>query len=187
VASSSLRQIARTNAARLNRRDDGLDFSSYRAVFDFLIAADRRRIFKALELGFDVNLPDKWGFLVLHRACVCHLPDVVAALIDQGSSLEAEATARWRPLHMAAISNASGCPTLLVRAGALVDISDASGNTPLHLAADIRSVSMVRELLELGFDPAALNAKQQTPGDVARVSEYIWYEDQVAELTGLLS
>jgi hypothetical protein len=186
MASYRLRRISRANSARLARRDDGIDFKSYRSVFDFLIAGDRRRIYKALELGFDVNMPDKWGFLILHRACVNQLPDVVATLINRGSSLEAEATAKWRPLHMAALSRALGCPTLLVQAGASIDVGDAGGDTPLHLAAETRDVKMVRELLELGFDPRALNTQQQTPGDKARLSEYKCYADQFEELVELL-
>ena len=54
-------------------------------------------------------------------------------------------------------------------AGALRDVPDRKGNTPLHLASFMGNVPMVRELLELGFSKTVLNSNGETP--LARAPE----------------
>ena len=122
-----------------------------------------RQVKRAIDLGFDVNAHDKWGFTLLHRACVFQNHAVVGLLLERGSNTEAIATDLWTPLHLASISGGIGCPTLLVAGGANRDSRDKNGKTPLHLAAFIGHVEIVRELLQLGLSKTATDHSGLTP------------------------
>ncbi|KAI9493692.1 hypothetical protein BDB00DRAFT_928824 [Zychaea mexicana] len=64
------------------------------------------------------------------------------------------------------------CASLLVRLGALVNIADPNGNTPLHFAAEFGGVPEVLEVLILeGADLTLKNMKGLTPIDMCRTDE----------------
>lgn len=65
------------------------------------------------------------------------------------------------------------CASLLIRLGALVNIADPTGNTPLHFAAEFGGVPEVLEvlILEGNADLSLKNKKGLTPMDVARSEE----------------
>jgi hypothetical protein len=62
------------------------------------------------------------------------------------------------------------CASLLIRFGALVNIADPTGNTPLHFAAEFGGVHEVLEvlILEGGADFALKNKKGMTPLEVCK-------------------
>ncbi|ORZ17827.1 hypothetical protein BCR42DRAFT_350241 [Absidia repens] len=65
------------------------------------------------------------------------------------------------------------CASLLIQLGALVNIADPTGNTPLHFAAEFGAVSEVLEVLimEGNADLHLKNKKQQTPLDICKTDE----------------
>ncbi|KAI8989343.1 hypothetical protein BDB01DRAFT_904073 [Pilobolus umbonatus] len=65
------------------------------------------------------------------------------------------------------------CALLLIQFGALVNIPDPTGNTPLHFAAEFGGVIEVLEILVLegGADLSAKNKKGQTPLDLCKSDE----------------
>ncbi|CAO3628714.1 unnamed protein product [Cunninghamella echinulata] len=65
------------------------------------------------------------------------------------------------------------CASLLIRLGALVNIADPTGNTPLHFAAEFGAVPEVLEvlILEGNADLHLKNKKQLTPLDVCKTEE----------------
>lgn len=65
------------------------------------------------------------------------------------------------------------CASLLIRLGALVNIADPTGNTPLHFAAEFGGVPEVLEVLimEGNADLTLKNKKGLTPVDVSRTEE----------------
>ncbi|CAO3634069.1 unnamed protein product [Cunninghamella blakesleeana] len=71
------------------------------------------------------------------------------------------------PAHLAL------CASLLIRLGALVNIADPTGNTPLHFAAEFGAVPEVLEvlILEGNADLHLKNKKQLSPLDVCKSEE----------------
>lgn len=65
------------------------------------------------------------------------------------------------------------CASLLIRLGALVNIADPTGNTPLHFAAEFGGVPEVLEVLimEGNADLTLKNKKGLTPVDMSRTEE----------------
>ncbi|KAG2201829.1 hypothetical protein INT47_004386, partial [Mucor saturninus] len=65
------------------------------------------------------------------------------------------------------------CASVLIRFGALVNIADPTGNTPLHFAAEFGGVMEVIQVLimEGGADLNVKNKKQLTPLDVCKTED----------------
>jgi serine/threonine-protein phosphatase 6 regulatory ankyrin repeat subunit B len=141
---------------------------TYRDMFDFVIEGNISAIRHALDGGFNVNEPDEYGFLLIHRACANHKPEIVSLLIQRGSKLDETATDKWTPLHLASISGAAGCPTILIKAGAQPDVQDKNGQTPLHLSVISRSPELAIELIALGSSKDIKNNNGLTPLEFAK-------------------
>jgi hypothetical protein len=84
----------------------------------------------------------------------------VADLIGRGASISGAGA-----MHVAAANPDLGPPILreLIRLGGDVDNPDASGNTPLHVAATIKAVSSIKYLLECGANRTRQNEEGDTP------------------------
>lgn len=65
------------------------------------------------------------------------------------------------------------CASLLVQFGALVNIADPTGNTPLHFASEFGAVPEVLEVLIMdgNADLHLKNKKQQTPLDICKTED----------------
>ena len=66
--------------------------ATYHQMFNLIIEGSLPEIRKSVESGFNINEPDQYGFLLIHRACANHRPEIVRLLIERGSSLEEPAT-----------------------------------------------------------------------------------------------
>jgi len=70
------------------------------------------------------------------------------------------------PLHVAAIQGAIDVVQLLLASGAIVDILDVNGSTPVHLAAELgteQHMAVVKLLFDAGADINATNSTRKTP------------------------
>ncbi|XP_019375891.1 PREDICTED: ankyrin repeat domain-containing protein 6 isoform X1 [Gavialis gangeticus] len=91
----------------------------------------------------------------LHRAAVVGNTDVIATLIQEGSSLDRQDKDGNTALHEASWHGFSQSAKLLVKAGANVLARNKAGNTPLHLACQ-NSHSQSTRVLLLGGSRADL-------------------------------
>ncbi len=119
--------------------------------------------------------PDGWT--PLHLAAFFGHTEAVRLLLARGASAQAvsqNATGNT-PFHSALASHDAGVAPeprrhmaqLLLAAGAEIDLPDASGYTPLHLAAHDGDVELVGALLARGAEVNPRHDKGQTPLAVA--------------------
>lgn len=148
-----------------------------------VIAGDVDRVRVLVTGGADVNQPDRYGWLPIHRAAANNRALVIRYLLAQGSHVEARGTDQWTPLHLACVSGSARSVAALVRGGADVNSVARSNNTPLHLAmipiVDTKYPDLYRDaihrarrtlllLLAAGAKPMIRDARGLTPADVAR-------------------
>ena len=92
-----------------------------------------------------------------------------------------EPNSGWTPLHMAAEMADVELVEVLIQAGAPLDVRDAHGQTPLHIAVDSEvdgahqsssplSLLVTRALVQAGADVDARAHDGRTPADWARSS-----------------
>ncbi|KHO10746.1 hypothetical protein MAA_11655 [Metarhizium robertsii ARSEF 23] len=103
-----------------------------------------------LEFHPDVDARDLLDWTPLHYACnACSHSRVVQYLLDEGRpQVNAQGLDGVAPLHLAAMNGSIETVQLLIRAGAALDIQDASGNTALHWAAFKGHEAIVKYLYE---------------------------------------
>ena len=91
------------------------------------------------------------GHTPLHLASAFGYADVVRALVESGASVGARGGANDEtPLHFAALCGQVDAMAALIESGANIDVGDNSGNTALHVAADVSSTEF---LLAAGANP----------------------------------
>ncbi|CAM9571834.1 unnamed protein product [Lampetra fluviatilis] len=112
-----------------------------------------------LQLTADVNAADDGGQTALHLAADSGHPSVVALFVERHPALVAVADGRGRTCaHIAAARGSAPVLRQLLRhhrPGVTAVRSQASGSTPLQLAAAGGHAEAVRILLEAGASPAA--------------------------------
>ena len=129
------------------------------AVLDGDIEAVR----SGLAHGRDPNIPDRHGWIALHRAATCQNEEIGNLLIEFGSSLTATGTDQWTPLHLAAVSGCFKMVKVLVDAGADIDALSVRGDTPLHLCSASCSTESAQTLLEAGANAKLANHNGLSP------------------------
>ena len=96
----------------------------------------------------------------------------LATALQHGAAIDSLDTRRSqngrRALNWAAWHNQPSAIRFLVAHGAQINLSNLTGFTPLHHAAENGSLEAARALLALGADRNARNRVGQTPADVAR-------------------
>ena len=96
-------------------------------------------------------------------------PDGVAALLRAGAPPNARyETDDSRYVLQEAARHSEEVVSRLLAGGALVQLADNEGRTPLHEAVQSNRVGAVGRLLEAGADPEAPDASGTTPIDLAR-------------------
>jgi ankyrin repeat protein len=115
--------------------------------------------------------PDGWT--ALHLAAFFGHPEALRLLLERGASAQAvsQNASGNTPFHSALASDDAGVATgprrtiasLLLAAGAEIDLPDASEYAPLHLAAHDGDVELVAALLARGAEINPREEKRQTP------------------------
>jgi hypothetical protein len=80
---------------------------------------------------------------------------------------------RRGPLHLAAMGNSTAMVTLLLDAGARIDLRDRNGLAVLHYAAHVGNPLMVQLLLDRGADVEARDHNSRTPLHIASMSNCV--------------
>ena len=116
-----------------------------------------------LDSGRDPLAPDSDGDTAMHTAAMVRDPAYLELLLARGLSPDARNRRSNRtPIMSAMLAERDRQFAMLLAAGADVGQSDATGNTPLHVAAQINQARYVLALLGAGAPAAARNAQGQT-------------------------
>ncbi|CAK4851577.1 unnamed protein product [Aphanomyces euteiches] len=114
-----------------------------------------------------LNAVDNKGFSALHHACAKNQVQIcdylVALASDHQVVLNAASYDGMYPLHVLAILGHVECACALQQGPWDVNVYDAEGRTPLHLAIASNRSAFVMFLLEMGADPSAKDALSRTP------------------------
>lgn len=102
-----------------------------------------------LARGASLN-PSYGVYSPLHCAALGNSPDTLQQLLAAGASMDKTQPAGETALASAVRSHSVACVQLLISMGADVNITDSSGATPLHLAADLGDLESARCLVECG-------------------------------------
>jgi ankyrin repeat protein len=78
----------------------------------------------------------------------------------------------WSPLHEACNHGHYSVALTLVKAGANLNAKGLDDDTPLHDAAIVGNLKLVKMLVERGADPCFKNRKGRAPYDVAAAAVY---------------
>ena len=116
-----------------------------------------------LDSGRDPLMPDRDGDTAMHTAAMVRDPAYLQLLLARGLSPDARNRRSNRtPIMSAMLAERDRQFAMLLTAGADVALPDATGNTPLHVAAQINEPRYVLALLEAGAPATARNAQGQT-------------------------
>lgn len=127
------------------------------------LGAPPNRVRAMLDAGGDPLLPDRDGDTAVHYAAMARNPAYLAIFLARGLSPDARNCRSGRtPLMSAMLAERGRQFASLLAAGASVALADATGNTPLHVAAQINEPRYVLALLQAGAPADARNAQDQT-------------------------
>ena len=133
-----------------------------RELFAAIQTGNQNRLTRAIAGGADINRRNAVsGYSPLDHAVEFGQLGIVKALIAAGCEVNGKA------LLLAAQTGHADIISVLVQAGADVNVTDNNGNTPLHLAAGRSLTEAVKALLEAHSNPNALNNMGRTPFELA--------------------
>ena len=142
-----------------------------------------------VEHGARVNASDSLGCIPMHWAAILRGSEVMRMLLKHGAYVKLkdgfeyspkvrEPTPDWSPIHAAVEGKGDDVVRILLENGA-EQIRMWDGRTPLHIAVQNGRKELLEVLLAHGADLQAINAKDQTPIELAYALER---EDLVEEL-----
>jgi serine/threonine-protein phosphatase 6 regulatory ankyrin repeat subunit B len=143
---------------------------------------------KLLDHGAYINKLDNQNRHSLFIAVEMSTPAMVALLIRRGADVEKAPLFGDQKLSLVHRIGPAGYREkllLLAQAGANVNAKDTSGNTPLHIATDVRDAAKVRALLEAGANPNLANNFGRRPLDRA-VEMAQWSNEEGATIVAAL-
>lgn len=111
-----------------------------------------------------LNARDRCGNTPLHTAADNGSPLAVKLLLEAGASVLLRNNQGLTPLHLASGSGSPETINILLAAGSdLCSIDYYTGNTPLHIAVQRRSIPCVQRLIQLGASVNFKNRLGQSP------------------------
>jgi ankyrin repeat protein len=159
-------------------------------VHSAIARSDVRSLRTCLELGADVNRPTRTTkrsplHLAVERVCQLQFEahadpsdpagvvgGIGSKVVDMGSSVVSSVTnlisAKRVPAHDELIGLAIMCVSVLIDAGADVNLQDRDANTVLHTAVKASHTLLVKCLLAAGADASIRNKGGHTPVSFAR-------------------
>ncbi len=123
-------------------------------LVDIAESGDLSELERRLDAGGDIDERDDDGRVALHAALAEGHRELAILLLERGANPHALDSKGRGLLHWAAYSNDREILEIArLAAGASVDVEDATGETPLTLAAHDNSCVAIAWLLEHGADP----------------------------------
>jgi hypothetical protein len=135
-------------------------------LFAAAAVGDGARIMEAVEAGADINATDALKRSALFIAAFHQQATAASLLIEAGCSIDARDLNGMAPLHGAVVVGAIDGGNTVTK-GANTNLADASGHTPLHLAAATGQMAMAKLLLQNGANPRLRTVGGLTPADLA--------------------
>lgn len=123
-----------------------------------------REVSALLACGLRISERDADGAMPLHLALSTRAPmDIVELLLTPETALGSTSEGQVTPLHVVASRGADDIHVVrkVVEAGGVVDARDATGATPLMIAACGGKEDLVHELLSHGADPTLVDDKKR--------------------------
>ncbi|GLH10929.1 Ankyrin repeat, PH and SEC7 domain containing protein [Gryllus bimaculatus] len=143
------------------------------------VAASAEVVWILADAGRDVVLEEA-GMEALVASAADGRQETLQALLQLGVNANATyANDGWTVLHVAAWRGHTSCVSMLLKAGALVNVKDECGQTALHVAADNGKSECVVVLLESGADANSPGKDGYTAVDLARQNNH---QDCVLEI-----
>jgi len=140
-------------------------------LYDATLAGKQDEVARLLAAGADVNDEGDLG-TALHVAAFQGNAATVTLLLNKGADIEKVKTSLGdHPLHVAVDYNQPEVVALLLARGAKVDAREASGRTPLHVAAFKKHDAAAVKLMALGADPNALDGQRYDIVTIASVAD----------------
>lgn len=98
------------------------------------------------------EVSEKYGLVLLFKACLQERKDAVGMLIKKGVDVNEKNAVEYTPLMVSVNARKKDVVEVLLDNGAKPDIIDPYGRTTLHTAVILGPVEIVKELLEHGAD-----------------------------------
>ena len=141
----------------------GVDFN-FSPLQRAILLGDSETTMSLLANGADATTSDDYGWNSLHFAVAMGAHGIVIAILTVGSDPDAKTENGLTALHLAADPD---MVEAMVAAGAVIDIRNGVGRTPLHQAALYREAVVVEALLHAGADPMLRDHEGKRPADLA--------------------
>ena len=115
----------------------------------------------------ELDLKDKDGETLLHKAATQGNDTQIKELIEQGANLNILNLAGQTPLQVAISKLKASTVKLLIDFGANCSIPDRYGRVPLHSASETGDLDLVKEILKVGVKVDVQDCLYWTPLHVA--------------------
>ena len=130
-----------------------------------------------IDAGANINEMANSQGTVLHEAARLHLPEMIKYLADRGANVHGKNFFGNTALHETLRDsvnneNTRNCVIELIKAGSDLNEQNEEGDTPLHLAVDIESPSIVNLFLEQGVRTDLKNKYNWNPFEAAVINGY---------------
>jgi ankyrin repeat protein len=116
-----------------------------------------------LERNFDPNVQFQSGIMPLYNACIRRDEDLAFLLLRYGANVNRSNVNAGRdvPMHACGIAGSTRIAEVLIQNGARLDVCNANGATPLHVAAENGSIAICQQMLACADVDDVVNVPDQ--------------------------